>query len=320
MRSFRFLLSRRWLLFAAAIVIVAYATWWLGEWQFHRLEDRKADNAVVRANEEREAAPVADVLARGRASSDDDEWRLVTATGTYASDDTVIVRYSANPSTEESGVDIVVPLVTADGTALLVNRGWMDTINQGGDIGAVPEPPTGEVTVTGYVRADGSGDSTRVSDGSTRAISSDAIGAAVDLPVYGGWVELASEDPPAAEPLVPVVLPELDNGPHFFYGLQWWFFGVLAVGGFAWFVYDEWRGGPGARRERGSAKPGRPDRAARRERRERYKAAVAAEEARRRGQSARSAPPSTGSITPDTNDAAGDSTKAAARPNSSGAP
>lgn len=38
------------------------------------------------------------------------------------------------------------------------------------------------------------------------------------------------------------------------------------------------------------------------------------------GQSARSMPPSTGSITPETNEAAGESRNAAARPNSSGLP
>lgn len=317
MRSFRFLLSRRWILFAAAIALVAYATWWLGEWQFHRLEDRKADNAVVERNEGRPAAPVADVLEPGREVAHEDEWRVVEATGTYAPEDTLIVRYSASPRTEESGVDVLVPLVTDDGTALLVNRGWMPTINQGGDIGAVPDPPAGEVSVTGYVRADGSGNSTRVNDGSVRAVDSDAVGTALGRTVYGGWVELRSEDPPPAEPLVGVELPELNNGPHFFYGLQWWFFGVLALLGFGWFAYDEWRGGPSKRQDR---RPGNSDREARRARRERYKQAVAAEEARRRGQSARSMPPSTGSIAPETNDAAGDSTKAAARPNSSGAP
>ena len=35
-------------------------------------------------------------------------------------------------------------------------------------------------------------------------------------------------------------LPDLGNGPHFFYGLQWWFFGLLAVFGFFYLAYDEW--------------------------------------------------------------------------------
>ena len=55
-RSLGFLLSRRWALFAIAMGVVAYGTWWLGEWQFDRLEDRKADNAVIRANEGRDPA------------------------------------------------------------------------------------------------------------------------------------------------------------------------------------------------------------------------------------------------------------------------
>lgn len=278
MRSFRFLLSRRWLLFAVAVAIFAYATWWLGEWQFHRLDDRLDRNAVIRANEDRPPAPVAEVLAPDEEVAEDEEWRQVSATGTYAAEDTVIVRYRTRDGA--SGVDVVVPLVTRDGPALLVDRGWLQTDNRGMDVTDVPAPPAGEVTVTGWVRADGSGDSTRVEDQSTRAISSEQIGAALGREVYGGFVELRSEDPAPAEPLAQVELPELDNGPHFFYGLQWWFFGVLGIGGFLYLAYDE----------------------------------------RRKAQSARSMPPSTGSITPDTYDAAGDSTKTAARPNSSGSP
>ncbi|WP_193605436.1 SURF1 family cytochrome oxidase biogenesis protein [Nocardioides dongkuii] len=251
MRSLGFLLSRRWILFALAIVLTGAATWWLGQWQFDRLEQRRADNASVRANEDLAPAPVEDVLAPGEDVARDQEWRVVTARGTYAPEDTVLIRYSTSPSEEGTGVDVVVPLVTEDGTALLVNRGWMPTVNQGGDIGDVPEPPAGEVTVTGYVRQDGSGDSTRVDDLSARAVDSDAIGEAIDREVYGGWVELRSEDPPPAEAdatLELVELPELDEGPHFAYGLQWFFFGILAIVGFVWFAYDEWRGGPDRRK------------------------------------------------------------------------
>jgi cytochrome oxidase assembly protein ShyY1 len=240
-RSLSFLVSRRWALFAVAVAASASLAWWLGEWQFDRLEQRREDNLVVERNEAAAPAPVAAVLAPGRPVRADDEWRVVTATGTYDTDDTVIVRYQTRDGA--SGVDVVVPLETADGAALLVNRGWLMTENRGASNQDVPPPPPGEVTVTGYVRADGEGGSTQVVDQSTRAISSVEIGEALDREVYGGFVELRSEDPAPATPLAAVELPDLGEGPHFFYGLQWWFFGALAIFGFFYLMYDEWRGG-----------------------------------------------------------------------------
>ncbi|MBF4162014.1 SURF1 family cytochrome oxidase biogenesis protein [Nocardioides acrostichi] len=255
MRSWAFLVSRRWILFAIIVAFLAYAAWWLGEWQFGRLADRKASNAIVRTNESLSPAPVGDVLAPDRPVSDDDEWRLVSATGTYDTADTVIVRYQTMDGA--SGVDVVVPLRTDAGPVLLVNRGWLATENAGtADPGDVPDPPSGTVTVTGYVRVDGSGDSTIVTDQSTRAVSSSAIGDALDLQTYGGFVDLESEDPTPATALEPVELPELDNGPHFFYGLQWWFFGLLAVFGFFYLAWDERRHGPRGERPDGGADGG----------------------------------------------------------------
>lgn len=245
MRSLSFLVSRRWVLFALVVVLLAWASWWLGEWQFHRLEDRKERNAVVRTNEALQPAPVAEVLEPGRAVRESDEWRLVTATGSYATDDTVIVRYRTREGA--SGIDVVVPLVTEAGPALLVDRGWLATGTRGADAADVPQPAAGQVTVTGWVRTDATGDSVRVVDKSARAINSDEIGTALDREVYGGFVELKSESPEPTRPLAAAELPELDNGPHFFYGLQWWFFGVLAVFGFFYLMYDEWRGGRGGR-------------------------------------------------------------------------
>ncbi|WP_246087087.1 hypothetical protein [Nocardioides humi] len=100
-------------------------------------------------------------------------------------------------------------------------------------------------------------------------------------------------------------LPELGEGPHFFYGLQWWFFGVLAIGGFAYLAWDERRLGPRGQRVGTKRRSGGP-----------FSRRAPAEA----GQSGRSIPPSTGSITPDRYDAAGESRNAATRPNSSGSP
>ena len=234
MRSLRFLVSRRWVLFAITVALLAYAAWLLGEWQFHRLADRKASNAIVARNTAAPATPVSDVLDPGRPVGESDEWRVVTATGTYATEDTVIVRYRTRDGA--SGSDVVVPLVTTDGPALLVDRGWLSTDTSPTEPVDAPAPPSGEVTVTGWVRVDATGDQL-----STRAISSDRIAAALDRDVYGGFVDLKSEDPPPDTQLERAELPELDNGPHFFYGLQWWFFGALAIVGFGYLAFDEWR-------------------------------------------------------------------------------
>jgi cytochrome oxidase assembly protein ShyY1 len=315
-RAFGFLLSRRWILFALVVAVLAYATWWLGGWQFGRLHDRKAQNSVVRANENRAVAPVADVLSTGRDATGPDEWRVVSATGTYDASHTVVIRYRIRDGAQ--GVDVVVPLVTADGTALLVDRGWLETDPSGADRGDIPAPPAGQVDVTGYVRMNGTGDSTHVSDLSARAISSDSIGPAIGRPVFGGFVALKSEDPQPETKLETVELPELNNGPHFFYGLQWWFFGLLAIFGFFYLAYDEWRNGP--RAERAPVRRPRPKSKARLQA-EAAKRQIEAEKAEKaRAQRERSMPPSTGSIAPVTNDDAGESKKAAARPNSSGSP
>ena len=243
MHKLRFLVSRRWIAFALVVVFLGWVAWRLGEWQFHRLADRQERNDIIERNEKAGPAPVTDVLAPGRPVAAADEWRIVEATGTYAVEDTVIVRYRTREGA--AGVDVVVPLELEDGTSLLVDRGWYATDNRGATTADVPEPPSGEVEVTGWVRRDAEGDSSEVTDQSTRAVNSSRIAEALDREVLGGWVDLRSESPEPETALVPVELPELDNGPHFFYGLQWWFFGVLAIFGFFYLIYDEWRGGRG---------------------------------------------------------------------------
>jgi cytochrome oxidase assembly protein ShyY1 len=229
--------------FFLVVIVLAWVAWRLGEWQFHRLEDRKERNAIVERNEKQAPVPVTDVMTTDASLTAADEWKRVTATGTYAVEDTVVVRYRTREGA--AGVDVVVPLELADGSSVLVDRGWFATENRGATPDDVPAPPAGEVTIEGWVRLDATGDSTEVTNQSTRAINSEQIGEALGREVLTGFVDLRSESPEPSVELMPVEPPQLDNGPHFFYGLQWWFFGVLALFGFGYLVYDEARGGRG---------------------------------------------------------------------------
>jgi cytochrome oxidase assembly protein ShyY1 len=235
----RFLLSRRWILFFGVVAVLAYLAFRLGEWQFDRLEDREQTNAVTERNMAADPVPAQSVLTVDEPVDAGDEWRRVTATGDYADDETIVVRYQTREG--QSGVDVVTPLITEDGTALLVNRGWLATGNVGTTRPDVPAAPSGEVTITGWVRADATGESTAVADQSTRAISSQTIRETVPFLVYSGFVELDTETPRPAEPLEKVETPDLGEGPHFFYGLQWWFFAALAIFGFGYLAWDERR-------------------------------------------------------------------------------
>jgi cytochrome oxidase assembly protein ShyY1 len=237
----RFLFSRRWVLFFISVVAMAYGASLLGQWQFHRLDDKRVENKIVARNLDAAPVPVKALLAVGKAVNAQDEWRRVTATGTWDDAHTIVLKYQTNAE-GSPGIDVATPLVTIDGPAVIVDRGWMSTDNSGGGRPKTPAPTTGKVTVTGWVRVNATGGASKVSQLQTRALSSEEIAKVLDYPVYGGFLDLSEQSPPPVKRLGHIELPDdTSEGPHFFYGLQWWFFGALAVFGFAFLVYDEWR-------------------------------------------------------------------------------
>ncbi len=251
---YRFLLSRRWLGLALAVLLLATLCVRLGFWQLSRLHERLAENAVIERNMSADPVPVASVAGAGESVGESDEWRQVTATGRYDAGQQLMVRYQTNG--QARGVDVLVPLVTADGTAVLVDRGFFESPAGTPDPADVPAPPDGEVTVTGWLREDSTASSsaTVASEGTVRAVSSSALADSLPYPVGSGWVQAQEESPPPVEALTGPEPPELDSGPHFFYALQWWFFALLALTGYVYFAWDEAH--PGRRRPSGGGRVG----------------------------------------------------------------
>jgi len=249
----RFLLSRRWLGLLLAVAVVGVTCVELGLWQFRRYHERIDRNEVTTSNLMGDPAPVEDVLSTNAPPAEVDQWRIVEATGRFDADHQVVVSYRTRDGAP--GVDVVVPLVTASGTALLVDRGWLATENNA-DTPQLPDPPAGEVTVTGWVRVNADdGDQVKPQDGTVRAISSDALAPTLPYDVYDGFVDLTSEAPKAPDRPLRAERPDLTSGPHFFYGVQWFFFAALAFGFWCYFAWTEYRGQSRPSRPRGPSQP-----------------------------------------------------------------
>jgi cytochrome oxidase assembly protein ShyY1 len=234
-----FLLSRRWVLFFAFVVALSIACVLLGRWQFHRLAERRDNNDVIRTNLHATPAPVETVLT-DRSPDHDTQWRTVTAMGMYDGDNTVLVKYITHDG--NPGVEVVVPLRLSNGSAVLVDRGWIAGPDNGQRMPTPPTPPEGKVTVTGWVRLDSTNTSAATPhDRTVRTIGSAQLRPEFPYPILGGYVSAKQETPTASHPPIRNDGPDLSDGPHFFYGLQWFFFALLAATGFVWFAWSEYQ-------------------------------------------------------------------------------
>ena len=210
----------------------------LGEWQLDRLHSRRDRNVSTVHNEEQPVRPYEQVFTS--TITDADQWQRVSATGTFDADHQYVLRYRSSGDTD--GYEVVTPLRTSTG-AVLVDRGIVSLAN-GAVIPAVaPPPPTGPVTVVGHVRRDEQGKRSARDpvDGSMRLIDAQAIAATLPYPVADGYIGLLSVDPVQAGGFSPVTLPEISDGPHFWYAVQWFMFAGIGLLGIVVFIRGDLR-------------------------------------------------------------------------------
>ncbi|MFF0818236.1 SURF1 family protein [Rhodococcus sp. NPDC003318] len=241
MRRLSFLLRPGWLVLAVVVAGFAYMCFTvLAPWQLGKNTSTEHRNALIEASVNADPVPIESVLPASGPIAADDEWRQVTATGTYLPDSEALVRLRSVEG--DPAYEVLTPMRLTSGPVILVNRGYVRPVQ-----GTLPPPvdpaPAGEVTVTARVRASEgvvAGKDPIVEDGHTQVYFVDAgqVGAAVGLPLVDGWFQLAQDQPGA---LTPIPLPQLDAGPYLSYGLQWLAFGIMAPLGLAYFVRAELR-------------------------------------------------------------------------------
>jgi cytochrome oxidase assembly protein ShyY1 len=228
---YRFLFSRHWLGVLGGIVVFAVACGLLADWQLHRLAGRHAANHLISANLHARPTPVGDALAVGRDPAEAREWHPVRATGHWDVSRQLLVRL--RPYNGDVGFYVVTPLVTDNGPAVLVNRGWVPAGAGGTSVPHVPAPPEGTVTVTGRLRpTEPRATGSAPPRGQITRIDVPTIARTLPYAVYGGFLELTAQVPkPAKAPHV-IPSPEPTEGPNLLYAVQWVLFALMGFGGY----------------------------------------------------------------------------------------
>lgn len=214
MGNFRFLLKPHWFVLTLAIAVLVPLMIGLGFWQLDRLDERRVYNADVSAGRAADPVPLESILAVGGSRSDVDAvaWRAVSLTGSYLFEDEV---FAGN---QPGGrLLVLTPLELDDGSTVVVSRGL---VNPPG----APRSGTQRVEVTGLLAP-------RPQSGPLR-IELDRADPAPQESRYPGYVQLRAQSPADTAAPAPLAEPELTEGNHFSYAIQWWLFSFLA--GLGW--------------------------------------------------------------------------------------
>jgi surfeit locus 1 family protein len=221
---------------AAHVVVVTLAILFinLGFWQLSRMEERRLENAVGESRFAEEPQDLTALLEGAGGDTGSLEFRRATVTGEYQPADEVLIRSQVYQAV--SGFHVITPLVGEDGTAVLVNRGWVPL-----DADEVPvtaaAPPEGEVTVTGWIRpaqTRGALGPTDPEEGrlvTMNRVDIERIQQQVPYPLEP--VYLSALEGTEGELPVPASGPTFeDEGPHLGYAIQWFSFALIGVVGY----------------------------------------------------------------------------------------
>ncbi len=233
-----FWLQPKWVVGHVLVVVLVVLFVNFGLWQLDRLGEKRERNAAIDARSSAPVQPVDEVVPTGTAPPEVEGlvYRRASARGTWDAGASVLVRSRSLGG--RPGFHVLTPLVTGDGTAVMVNRGFAPFTQDPEEALAATVPDPGRVEVTGILLASQQREGIGPTDPAEGVLSQIAR---VDLgrlqQQYGRelspmYLQMTSQSPPPAGDL-PVVLPEpeQDEGNHLSYAVQWFAFAAIGAGG-----------------------------------------------------------------------------------------
>jgi surfeit locus 1 family protein len=206
-------------LVALALIALCFIA---AQWQYNRGVDRHERNSLIEKNI---AAPDLS-LEKAASELSKNEWRTVNTAGVFNADQTILLRNRYFEG--KYGFEFLTIFTSSSGEKFWVDRGWIVAGRDALTAPVIPATPSGTVEITGRMRLD-----TSLPRGSFFALPASGTGliskwnAQNEVVTEGYYLDLLKGSTNELTPDVPAQLPELSDGPHMAYALQWVFFAGL---------------------------------------------------------------------------------------------
>ncbi|CAB4779614.1 MAG: hypothetical protein F2766_06370 [Actinobacteria bacterium] len=207
-------------------VLLIVGCLWAAQWQYHRGVDRHARNSMIQTHISLPPKPLESV----RQTPEKFEWQSVTTNGVFDSSHQILLRNRYSEGTY--GFEVLTLFTSSHNQKFWVDRGWVQAGKTASTPPVVSDVPTGNVEIRGRLRLD-----TSLPKGSFFALPSSGtalvreLNAQSRLSTEKFYLDLLSGSDTSLTPAVPAQLPELSDGPHMAYALQWLFFAALIIYG-----------------------------------------------------------------------------------------
>ena len=191
-------------------------------WQYQRGVNRHASNFRIESN-----TSLPTISLNKVKNAAENEWRSVTAIGIFDRNYEVLLRNRYN----DNGVYgyEYLTLFKSNDLKFWVDRGWVKAGANATQRPLLPDTPKTEIEITGRIRLDSSlpRGSFFALPANGNLVSSWNLKSKVETEAF--YLDLISGK--GVTPAVPAQLPELSDGPHMAYALQWLFFAGLIIYG-----------------------------------------------------------------------------------------
>ncbi len=230
---------KRWLAWLALASVFAVACVFLSQWQFSRRAEAVARIELVQHNFDQPLVSIEDLTQPFDAQN---EWRPVELEGSFLPAEAVLVRN--RPYNGTAGFLQLIPFKTIDGTLVAVETGWLPSGNAQDEPDLIPLPSSGNFKIWGRLRVTEPETGKSAPAGQLASINSAKLFEALDSSgpsINSVYVRLGESY--QSDKTLPKILgrPDLNEGNHLSYAMQWILFALMAFGALWWGVRQELR-------------------------------------------------------------------------------